>query len=221
MTISALGDGIYTVALAWQVYTLSNTPTALSVVGVAWFLPQIAATLFGGVLADRIDRRRVLIFADIVRATAIGLVGVLSVSGHLQLWHMWILVALYGAGNAVFYPAYTALVPQILSKEMLVEAAALRQFMRPLAFRIVGPALGGALGPGTGFLIDAASFAASTAAILLMRARPVPRPADRRAGSVFREMREGLAFVRSQAWLAITLTGVVLSMLFYLGPYWV
>lgn len=225
MTVSALGDGIYTVALAWQVYGLSNTPTALSIVGVAWFLPQIAATLFGGVLADRIDRRRVMIFADVVRAAAIGTIGLLSVTGHLELWHMWVLVALYGVGNSVFYPAYTALVPQVLPKELLVQAAALRQFMRPLAFRIIGPALGGALvaalGAGTGFLIDAASFAASTLAIVLMQARPVPRPEGKPVSSVFREMKEGLDFVRSQRWLSTTLVAVVLAMLFYLGPYWV
>ncbi len=225
MTVSALGDGIYLVALAWQVYGLSNTPTALSIVGVAWFLPQIAATLFGGVLADRIDRRRVMIFADVVRSVAIGMIGVLSVTGHLQLWHMWVLVAFYGAGNAVFYPAYTALVPQVLSKEMLVEAAALRQFMRPLASRIIGPALGGVLvgafGAGTGFLVDAASFAASTAAILLMQARPIPRPEGKPVTTILQEMREGLAFVRSQRWLSTALVAVILAMLFYLGPYWV
>jgi MFS family permease len=145
MTVSALGDGIYTVALAWQVYGLSNTPTALSIVGIAWFLPQIAATLFGGVIADRMDRRRVMIFADVLRATAIGALGALSVAGELHLWHIWILVALYGIGNSVFYPAYTALVPQVLPKELLVEGAALRQFIRPLASRIIGPARGGAL----------------------------------------------------------------------------
>src|SRR6266545_7355814 len=99
MTISALGDGIYTVALAWQVYDLSNTPTALSVVGVALFLPQLAAVLLSGVVADRIDRRRVMIFSDVLRATAIGALGILSVAGALHLWHIWILVALYGVGN--------------------------------------------------------------------------------------------------------------------------
>lgn len=225
MAVSALGDGIYTVALAWQVYGLSNTPTALSIVGIAWFLPQVVATLFGGVLADRIDRRRVMIFADVVRATAIGTIGLLSVTGNLQLWHMWVLVALYGIGNSVFYPAYTALVPQVLPRDLLVEAAALRQFVRPFAFRIIGPALGGALvaalGAGTGFLIDAASFAASTCAVLLMQARPVPRPPDTHMSSIFREMGTGIDFVRSQRWLSTTLVAVILAMLFYLGPYWV
>src|SRR6266480_587569 len=83
MTISALGDGIYTVALAWQVYDISNTPTALSVVGVAWFLPEIAAVLIAGVIADRVDRRLLMIAADVLRAVAIGALGGLSVAGEL------------------------------------------------------------------------------------------------------------------------------------------
>lgn len=225
MTVSALGDGIYTVALAWQVYGLSNTPTALSVVGVAWFVPQLAATLFGGVIADRVDRRRVMIFADVLRGVAIGALGFLSVAGELRLWHVWVLVALYGTGTSVFLPAYTALVPQVLSKEQLVEAASLRQFVRPLATRIIGPALGGALvaalGAGTGFLIDAGSFSASALAIVLMTARPPVRAEGRSVGSVFREMGEGVKFVLGQRWLWTTLLAVTLGMVFYLGPLYV
>lgn len=225
MTVSALGDGIYTVALAWQVYDLSNTPTALSVVGVAWFLPQIAAVLLGGVLADRVDRRRVMILSDVLRAVAIGALGALSVAGKLHLWHIWVLVALYGIGNSVFYPAYTALVPQVLPKELLVQAAALRQFVRPLSMRVVGPAAGGALvaalGPGTGFLIDAGSFAASTAALLLMTAQPVARAAGRTLESVWSDIREGWSYTLSQRWLWMTLLAVTLAMVFFLGPVFV
>jgi hypothetical protein len=136
-----------------------------------------------------------------------------------------VLVAVYGVGNSFFYPAYTALVPQVLSKDLLVEAAALRQFVRPLSMRIVGPALGGAivagLGPGTGFLIDAGSFAASTAALLLMSARPVLRAEGKTVGSVLGEMRDGLRYVLSQRWLSVTLLAVTLAMVFFLGPVFV
>jgi transmembrane secretion effector len=225
MTVSSLGDGIYTVALAWQVYALSNTPTALSVVGVAWMLPQIAAVLLGGVVADRVDRRLVMIFSDVLRSLAVGSLGVLSVAGELRLWHIWILVALYGVGNSVFYPAYTALVPQVLPHDQLVEAAALRQFIRPLTTRILGPALGGAivaaLGAGAGFLIDAGSFGASTVALLLMTARPLERAAGRTVGTVAQQVREGLSFVLSQRWLSMTLLAVTLAMMFFLGPVFV
>ena len=225
MTISALGDGIYTVALAWQVYDISNTPTALSLVGVAWFLPQIAAVLLAGVIADRVDRRWLMIAADIMRAVAIGVMGVLSVAGQLELWHVWVLVALYGIGNSFFYPAYTALVPQVLPKDQLVQAAALRQFVRPLSMRVVGPALGGAIvaaaGPGTGFLIDAGSFAASTVALLVMSSYPLVHAAGRTVGTVLGDMADGLRYVLSLRWLSLTLLAVTLSMVFFLGPVFV
>ena len=71
-SISLVGDGIYLVAIAWQVYELSNVPTALSVLGVAWTLPQVLFLLIGGAVSDRFDRRRILIGSDFVRALAIG-----------------------------------------------------------------------------------------------------------------------------------------------------
>jgi MFS family permease len=225
MTISALGDGIYTVALAWQVYDISNTPTALSLVGVAWFLPQIAAVLLAGVIADRVDRRRLMIAADVLRAVAIGVMGVLSVAGQLELRQVWVLVAFVGIGNSFFYPAYTALVPQVLPKEQLVQAAALRQFVRPMSMRVIGPFLGGvivaAAGPGPGFLIDAGSFAASTVALLLMSSYPLLKAAGRPVGSVFGEMGEGLRYVLSLRWLSLSLLAVTISMVFFLGPVFV
>ena len=80
-TVSLFGDGIYVVALAWQVYDLSNVPTALSVVGVAWTLPMVIFLLVGGVLGDRFDRRRLMIAGDAIRAVAIGAIAVLALSG--------------------------------------------------------------------------------------------------------------------------------------------
>src|SRR4026207_1262559 len=75
--VSLLGDGFFSIALAWQVYEISNVPTALSVVGVAWAVPLIVFVLLGGVLTDRYDRRLLMVGADVLRAAAIGLLGVL------------------------------------------------------------------------------------------------------------------------------------------------
>lgn len=106
LSVSLLGDGIYLVAIAWQVYELSNVPTALSLVGVAWTLPQVLFLLVGGVLADRFVRRRILIAADAVRALAVAAIGALSVAGVLELWHVIALVAVYGSAEGFFYPAF-------------------------------------------------------------------------------------------------------------------
>src|SRR5438876_1459573 len=97
MTVSLLGDGIFLVAIAWQVYQLSNAPAALSVVGVAMSVPHVVLLLLGGVVSDRFDRRKVMVGADLLRGAAIGLLGLLSVTGALELWHVLLLTALYGA----------------------------------------------------------------------------------------------------------------------------
>src|SRR5437762_7240575 len=76
MTVSLLGDGIFLVALAWQVYELSNAPTALSVVGVAVSTPHVLFLVLGGVVSDRLDRRRLMMWADLARGAAVGVLGV-------------------------------------------------------------------------------------------------------------------------------------------------
>ena len=104
MCVSLLGDGVFIVALAWQVYALSNTPTALAVVGIAMTVPTIAFLLVGGVVSDRFDRRRVMLAADVARGLAIAAIAVLSLTGALELWHMLALVAVFGAATAFFGP---------------------------------------------------------------------------------------------------------------------
>ena len=223
MTVSLIGDGIYTVAIAWQVYELSNAPTALAVVGAAWMVPQVLLLLLGGAISDRVDRRQVMMLSDAIRGAAIATMGVLAVTGALELWHVICLVALYGVGSALFTPAFTAMVPQLVPRELLLQANSLGQFVRPLAVRFLGPALGGwliaAFGPGVAFLTDAGSFAASATAILLMRSRPQPSGDARR--SIARDVQEGFVFVRSQTWLWGTLIAVTIAMLFFLGPVYV
>src|SRR2546421_12595934 len=76
MCVSLLGDGVFLVAMAWQVYALSNAPTALALVGIAMTIPTIVFLLLGGVASDRIDRRRVMLSADLVPGGAIGLLAV-------------------------------------------------------------------------------------------------------------------------------------------------
>jgi MFS family permease len=223
MTVSFLGDGLYTVAIAWQVYSLSNAPTALAVVGAAWMAPTVLLLLLGGVVSDRFERRIVLMLSDAIRGSAIAVLGVLSVTGTLKLWHVVVLVAVYGAGGAVFAPAFTGIVRDVVPRELLLEANSLDQFVRPLCVRLIGPALGGVLiglaGAGTAFLIDAGTFAVSAAAFLLMRTRSLPDPSVQR--SLRRELSEGISYVRSKTWLWATLAALTVSLLFFLGPVYV
>jgi MFS family permease len=220
MSISLLGDGIYFVAIAWQVYELSNAPTALSVVGVAWTLPTVALLLAGGVLTDRFDRRTLMVVSDLVRALAIGVIGALSVTDTLELWHLLVLVAVYGAGDALFGPAFNAIVPDIVPREHLVQANSIDMLMRPLGSQLAGPALGGllvaAFGAGTAFLVDAASFLVSAGCLLAIAPRPL-RVREART-SALREVAEGFTFVRSHVWLWGTLAAAAVSILCFYGP---
>jgi DHA3 family tetracycline resistance protein-like MFS transporter len=220
MCVSLLGDGVFLVAMAWQVYALSNAPTALAMVGIAMTIPTIAFLLVGGVVSDRMDRRRVMLGADLARGLAVALMAGLSLTGLLELWQVAALVAMYGAGTAFFSPAFDALVPEVLPAEQLPEANALDQFVRPIALRLAGPALGGVLidvvGVGSAFALDAASFAVSAAALLMMA--PGARRAVEEHGSVAREIRSGLRYVRRHVWLWATFVSAAIAYLLFMGP---
>src|SRR5207244_12615495 len=173
---SLLGDGIWFVAISWQTLALSNSATALAVVWLAFTLPHIAMLLFGGVLSDRLPRRRVLLGAIVVSGIFVGAIAVLSLAGLLSPWKLLILVAGYGASEAVFGPAYGAIIPELVDRDVLTQANSLNQLNRPLALRLAGPAMGGilvgALGTGGALAFDAGTFAVSA---LILSRMGVPR----------------------------------------------
>jgi len=218
-TVSLLGDGIYFVAIAWEVYHLSNRPSALAYVGVAWTLPQLASLLFAGAISDRLDRRRVMMVASATSGLAIGGIAALTLLGVVTLWQLWILVAVHGVGVALFIPAAGAFVPEIVPAERLVEANVLRQFIRPLTLRLVGPALGGvlvaAIGPGQAFLADSLSFLIALTAVAMIRRRPRARSESTRLSD---EVLAGLRFIGSERWLWVSLVAAAAWLLVYVGP---
>jgi MFS family permease len=220
MTLSLVGDGAFLVAMTWQVYILSNAPTALAFVGIAMSVPTIVLLLVGGAVSDRFDRRRVMVTADLIRAGAVGLLALLTLTGGLALWHVVALSAAYGAATAFFNPAFDAIVPEVLPKRELAQANALDQLVRPIAFRLAGPAIGGwlvaSIGAGSAFALDAATFLVSATAISSMHHR---RSEEAPSGaSIAQEIREGFAFVRAHAWLWGTLVSAAFAYLAFMGP---
>jgi DHA3 family tetracycline resistance protein-like MFS transporter len=222
MCVSLLGDGAFVVALAWQVYQLSDAPTAMGMVGVAMTVPTIVFLLVGGALSDRFNRRLLMLAADAARLAAAATLAVLSLSGTLEIWHVGLLVAVYGTGQAFFAPAFDAIVPDLVPTEELAQANALDQLIRPIALRMAGPAIGGVLvgglGAGAVFALDAASFGVSAAMLLLMRPVTAPRGDGAARGSVIGDLREGWRFVRERAWLWVTFTSAAVAYLLFMGP---
>jgi MFS family permease len=222
MTVSMIGDGIYLVSIAWQVLSIENRPGALALVGVAWSLPQVVLVLASGALSDRVDRRVLMIAGDAIRLIAIGTLGFLSITDQLTIPIVIGLVVVYGAGQAVFQPAFSAITPAIVPADLLVQANSLAQIVRPFAMTLIGPLVGGLLitwvGVGYAFLVDAATFAFSTVMILAMRSRR--RPADGgEQGTFIGDVVEGLRYVRSQRWLLIAMVAATVSLLAVWGPW--
>jgi len=223
-SVSLLGDGIFLVALAWEAYTLSNAPTALSLLGIAMTVPLVALLLFGGVISDRHRRRRVMLAADLLRALLLALLAALAATGTLRLWHMMVIVAIYGGAQAFFDPASDAILPELVCESELGQANALEQVVRPLALRLAGPALGGVLvgvlGLGAAFMADAATFLVSAATLWSMSARASLRPADgaARLERATDQAREGWRYVRRHVWLWGTFASAGIAYLLFMGP---
>jgi predicted MFS family arabinose efflux permease len=221
-TVSFIGDGIYIIAIAWQTYDLSNSPSALAAVGLAWSLPQVVLLLASGVLSDRVDRRFLMIAGDLIRGVAVTAIGMMSISGSLTMPRLILLVVVFGVGQAIFEPAFTSIIPSIVPDDLLVEANALGQFVRPVAWTLIGPVVGGVLvtGAGTGwaFVADAGTFVFSAVMIAMIRTRPSPKD-EEEASSFFEDLKEGLGYVRRTTWLWVAMVTATVSLFAAWGPW--
>jgi MFS family permease len=219
MTISLVGDGVFLVAIAWTAYALWNAPAALSIVGIALTVPTMACLLLGGAVSDRFDRRLVMLWADLARALAVGALAGLAFLHVLDFTALVAVVATYALGAGFFTPAFESYVPSLVPADELPQANALDQFVRPIAMRLVGPALGGTLvgvlGAGTAFALDAASFGVCALAVATLRPVATTTPAHE---STLRAVRTGLSFVRGRVWLWGTLVSAAIAYLVFLGP---
>lgn len=238
MSTSLIGNGILLVALAWQVYDMSGLPSAMSAVGVALSLPQVVTLLVGGVVSDRFDARRVMLASDLVRGAAMTLMAVLTLTGSLTLWSIMALTAIYGGAAGFFGPAFDSVVPRLVTESDLVAANALDQFVRPVGLQIVGPMIGGAIiaagGTGWAFAADALTFAVSVACLTAMRqtssgpaivdaepsssGRAIVNAEPERAESFWRDLRDGLSYVRGHVWLWGTFLSATFTYLLFVGP---
>ena len=205
MSVSLVGDAIFLVALAWQVYELSNDPSALGWILAAYVTPMVVFLLAGGVLTDRFERRKMMIVADVLRALAIGTAGALAIAGTLELWQLARLRRRHRRRRR----ALRAGVRLDRARDRAARLARAGERARPVRAPDRGHARPGArgradrgVGRGGRARRRRADLLRSTAAALLL----TPRPFERRPGrSAWRDVREGFAFVRARTWLWATL----------------
>ncbi len=212
-TVSLVGDGIYGIAIAVAVLQVAGTGAALAAMAVANLVPRVAFGLLGGLLADRMSRRLILVVCDVVRLAVVGLLAGLLVAGEPPLWALVALVVPLGAASGAAAPAFSALLPDLVPDAELVATNGLLGSTSPLAAMVAGPVLGGVLAAydvGAALIVDAVTFGVSAGCVLLLRplvghARgPQPLP--------WAQFREGLAYVRRTPWLATNLlAGLVIT----------
>lgn len=194
---SQMGTWMQRVAQAWLVLSLTNSPLALGTISTVQFSPVLLFSLFGGVLADRVPKRRLLLTTQFIMLIQALAFAVLTSTHHITLPIIYVLAAVLGIANAVDNPTRQAFVMELVGPDDMPNAVALNSAQFNLA-RIVGPALGGvtiaAVGVAGCFYINAASFLAVLLGLLLMRPDRFFQSIPGVRGNVLGQIREGLHY---------------------------
>jgi MFS family permease len=193
---SSIGTWMQKLAQAWLVLQLSNSPFLLGLDAFLGELPIVLFALVGGVVADRRDRRRLLLASQVVQMSCAFVLAVLAGLGVVRVWHILCLSFAAGLGQAFGGPAYQALLPSLVKVEDLSNAIAMNSIQFNLA-RVIGPVLGGLALTGFGaslcFALNGASFLAVIVALLSLHVVFIPSSTGQ---SVIASMKQGLQFVQ-------------------------
>jgi len=200
LLFSAIGSQISAAAIAWQVYQITDSPLQLGLTGLFRALPAMILSLPGGVVADRVDRRKLLMITQSLAAILSLTLGALTSTGKIEVWHIYAVTFLSGAVGIFDAPARTAMIPALVSADQLASAYALNITWRQIA-TLAGPFIGGvvlsAWGISQAYYLDAASFAAVIICLACMQRRV--KPAVVRKESPFESVRVGFAFIRESS----------------------
>ncbi len=193
---SSIGTWMQKLAQGWLVLQLSNSPFLLGLDAFLGEAPVVLLSLVGGAVADRRDRRHLLLLSQIVQMSCAILLALLFAFRLIEVWHILCLSFIAGLGQAFGAPAYQALLPSLVKMEDLSNAIAMNSIQFNLA-RVIGPVLGGValvkLGPSWCFGLNAASFLAVIVALLAVKVAYIPAPTK---DTLMTSMKQGLKFVR-------------------------
>ena len=210
--VSMIGTWMQMTAQSWLVLTLTHSSTALGIIVALQTLPVLLLGPYGGVIADRVDKRRMMIALQSAMGVQALILGVLTVTGSVTVWQLGILAALLGLNNAFENPARQSFMMELVGPEHLRNAVSLNSVLVNAA-RTVGPAVAGILiatvGDGVCFLANAASFVAVVVSLTTMDTSALsPSPIARRARG---QLREGLRYIRNTPGLAVPLIMMALA----------
>jgi len=215
--ISLIGTWMQTTGQAWLVLTLTHSALALGIVGALQFLPILLFTLFGGVVADRLPKRRLLLFTQSFAALQATVLWLLVMTGTVQLWHVYVLAFLLGLTNSLDMPTRQSFVVEMVGQETLPNAIALNSSIFNMA-RIVGPGIAGLIiarfGESPLFLLNAISFIPviiGLAMIDINKLHAQPQRNNASPQSALQSIGEGLVYVwkTPAVLLVIAVIGIV------------
>ena len=216
--ISLMGTWMQSTAQGYLIYQLTGSPAYLGLVGFVGGLPTWLFTLFGGVIADRISRRTLMVITQTSMLVLAFILAALTFTKLVQPWHIIILAFLLGVANAFDAPARVAFVIELVSREDMTNAIALNATMFNIG-TVVGPSVAGltyaAFGPGWCFTLNGISFIAVIVALLIMRIKPIVKPSHR--ATVLTDMKEGLRFVFSHSLILSLIGSIGLVSIFGIG----
>lgn len=196
LLVSAVGNQISSVTIAWQVYVITDSPFQLGLTGLFRALPIVIFSLTGGVLADRMSRRKLLIITQSGAMILAFLLGLLTTSGLVKVWHIYLITFLTGAVTTFDQPARGALIPSLVRREHLATAFALNVTLRQTA-TLVGPFVAGiiiaSLGISSAHYVNALSFLGVIVCLALMRVQE--SWTESRGESALHSLREGIHFM--------------------------
>jgi MFS family permease len=207
--VSQVGTWMQNVGQAWLVLQITHSPIALGTVTALQTLPILFMVLFAGVVVDRLPKRQILYVTQTVSLLQAGVLAVLTATGQVQVWHVYILAVLLGLVNAFDQPTRQAFVVELVGREHVVNAVGLNAAQYSSA-RLVGPALAGlaiaVFGIATCFALNAVSFLAVLISLMFLRSSEFRRDtATPRRAAVVAELREGVRFLLSKRELTIAM----------------
>ena len=228
-TLSRIGDKLYVVALGWWVLEKTGSAAIMGTVLIASFVPMLIFFLIGGIAVDRFSRGKLLLYSDLIRGVLIALATVLAVTGVLAIWHIVLISIVFGFADAFFYPAYTAMIPDVVPTEMLASANSLTELSKQLA-GVAGPLLAAVIissaGTSLAFGINSLSFFLSALCLLPLVARPHETEPQKDAAApkgqkhgILAEFKEGITTVTKQPWIWISILMAGLTNLTFTAPY--
>ncbi|NTW09631.1 MAG: MFS transporter, partial [Anaerolineaceae bacterium] len=216
--VSLVGTWMQVTAQGYLVYTLTGSAKWLGLVGFAAGVPSWLFTLYGGVIADRIPRRTMLIITQLVMMVLAFILTSLVYWNVVEPWHIVVLAFLLGIANAFDAPARQSFVVELVDREDLTNAIAINSTMFNLA-TVVGPAVAGltyaAFGAAMCFAINGLSFLGVIIALLLMKLKPQPIVMDK--GSTMLQIKEGIQYVKVKPVVIVLMTGLFFVSVFGFG----